>query len=179
MWVYCFLISIISNHLTRWWDVGLSRKCVILSSEVTQSCPTLCDLMDCILPGSSIHGIFQARVLEWVAIFFSRESSWPRDQTQVSHIAGRCFTVFATKEAQILEWVAYPFSRSSSQPRNGTRVSCTAGGFLFFFFFTNWAVREALSKFLINCEYRIMIFKGSRAMFIFLWWPTKIFKNFC
>ena len=49
----------------------------------------------------------------------------------------------------------------------------------FFFFFTNWAVREALSKFLINCEYRIMIFKGSRAMFIFLWWPTKIFKNFC
>ena len=48
-------------------------------SEVTQSCPTLCDPMDCSLPGSSIHGIFQARVLEWVAISFSRGSSRPRD----------------------------------------------------------------------------------------------------
>ena len=68
------------------------------SSEVTQSCPTLCDLMDCILPGSSVHGFFQARVLEWVAISFSRGSNWPRDQTQVSHIGGRCFTIFATRE---------------------------------------------------------------------------------
>ena len=42
-------------------------------SEVTQSCPTLCDPMDCSLPGSSIHGIFQARILEWVAISFSRD----------------------------------------------------------------------------------------------------------
>ena len=64
-----------------------------------QSCPTLCDPMDCSLPGSSIHGIFQERVLEWVAIFFSRGSSQPRDWTQVSHIAGRRFTVWATREA--------------------------------------------------------------------------------
>ena len=61
--------------------------------EVTQLCPTLCDPMDCSLPGSSIHGIFQTRVLEWVAISFSRGSSRPRDQTQVSRIAGRLFTV--------------------------------------------------------------------------------------
>ena len=47
--------------------------------------------MDCSLPLSSIHGIFQARVLEWVAISFSKGSSQPRDQTQVSHIVGRCF----------------------------------------------------------------------------------------
>ena len=46
-------------------------------SEVTQSCPTLCDPMDCSLPGSTIHGIFQARILEWVAISFSRRSSDP------------------------------------------------------------------------------------------------------
>ena len=52
--------------------------------------------MDCSLPGSSIHGIFQARVLEWVAISFSRGSSRPRDRTQVSCIAGRCFTLWAT-----------------------------------------------------------------------------------
>ena len=57
--------------------------------------------MDCSLPGSSVRGIFQARVLEWVSISFSRGSSWPRDQTQVSHIAGRCFTAWATREAQM------------------------------------------------------------------------------
>ena len=62
-------------------------------SEVVQSCPTLCDPMDCSLPRSSVHGIFQARVLEWVAISFSRGSSRPRDQTWVSHIVGRCFTI--------------------------------------------------------------------------------------
>ena len=60
---------------------------------------TLCDPMDCRLPGSSIHGILQARVLEWVAISFSRDSSRPRDQTRVSRIAGRRFTIWATREA--------------------------------------------------------------------------------
>ena len=53
-------------------------------SEVAQSCPTLGDPRDCSPPGSSVHGIFQARILEWVAISFSRGSSWPRDRTQVS-----------------------------------------------------------------------------------------------
>ena len=67
-------------------------------SEVAQSCPTLCDPVDCSPPGSSIHGILQARILEWVAISFSRGSSWPRDQTWVSHIAGRCFNLWATME---------------------------------------------------------------------------------
>ena len=68
-------------------------------SEVAQSCPTLCDPMDCKLPASSVHGIFQARVLEWVAISFSRRSSQPRDWTRVSHIAGRHYTIWGTKEA--------------------------------------------------------------------------------
>ena len=54
-------------------------------SEVTQSCPTLCNPIDCSPPGLSIHGIFQARVVEWVAISFS--------------IAGRCFTLWVTREA--------------------------------------------------------------------------------
>ena len=62
-------------------------------SEVAQLCPTLCDPMDCSLRGSSIHGIFQERVQEWVAISFPRVSSQPRDQTQVSRVAGRRFTV--------------------------------------------------------------------------------------
>ena len=69
-------------------------------SEVAQSCPTLCNPMDCSLPGSFVHGIFQARILEWVAISFSRRSSQPRDQTQVLQIVVRLFSVWATREVQ-------------------------------------------------------------------------------
>ena len=58
-----------------------------------KSCPTLCDPMDCSVPGSSVHGICQARILEWVAISFSRGCSQSRDRTQVSRIVGRRFTV--------------------------------------------------------------------------------------
>ena len=58
---------------------------------IAQLCPTLCDPMDCSPPGSSVHGILQARTLEWVAIYFSRGSFQSRDQTQVSQIAGRFF----------------------------------------------------------------------------------------
>ena len=66
---------------------------------VSQSYPTLCDPMDHSLPGSSVPGILQARTLEWVAIPFSRESSWPRGQTWVSCIEGRFSTVWAVGEA--------------------------------------------------------------------------------
>ena len=66
-------------------------------SEVTPLCPTLCDPVDCSLPGSSICGVLQAKILEWVAISFSRGSSRPRDRTQVSLIAGRRFTLWATR----------------------------------------------------------------------------------
>ena len=57
--------------------------------------------MDCSLPGFSVHGTLQARILEWVAISFFRGSSRPRDQTQVSCIAGRCFNLWATREASL------------------------------------------------------------------------------
>ena len=67
-------------------------------THVAQSCPTLCDPMDCSPPGSSVHGISQAWILEWVAVSFSRGSSWPRDRTRVSRIVGRRFTVWATRE---------------------------------------------------------------------------------
>ena len=69
---------------------------------VIQSCLTLCDPMDCTLPGSWVHEILQARILEWVAIPFSRGSPQPRDQTQVSHTAGGFFTIWATREASNL-----------------------------------------------------------------------------
>ena len=74
-------------------------------SEVTQSCLTLCDPVDCSLPGSSVHGIFQAIVLEWIAISFSRGSTQPRDWTRVSRIVDRCFTVWATREVRKERWV--------------------------------------------------------------------------
>ena len=60
-----------------------------------------CDLMDCSLPGSSVHGILQSRILEWTAIPFSWGSSGPRDQTRVSCIAGRFFTTTPIWEAAI------------------------------------------------------------------------------
>ena len=69
---------------------------MLISIKVTvpQSCPTLCDLLDYSLPGSSLHEILQARILGWVAISFSRGSSWPREWTQLSYIAGRFFTIW-------------------------------------------------------------------------------------
>ena len=109
-----------------------------LSMKVAQSCLTLCDPMDYSPPGFSLHGILQARILEWVAIPFSRRSSQPREKTRVSCIAGIFFTIWTTREAQdILAWVAYSFSRGSSQPRDWTWVSCIAG-----IFSTIWATRE-------------------------------------
>ena len=65
--------------------------------EVAQSCPTLCDPMDCNLLGFSVHGILQARTLEWIAISFSKGSSRPRDRTRVSCIGGRRFNFWATR----------------------------------------------------------------------------------
>ena len=67
---------------------------------VVKSCPTDCDPMDYNLPGSSVHGILQERILEWIAISFSRGFSQPRNQTWVSWIAGRFFTNWAMRETQ-------------------------------------------------------------------------------
>ena len=91
----------------------VSKKIYLTSSEkwkwtwsrsvVSDSLPPV----DCSPPSSSVHGILQARILEWVAISFSRGSSRSRDQTQVSHIAGRRFNLCTTREAQalmILKW---------------------------------------------------------------------------
>ena len=73
---------------------------------IAQSCLTLCNPMDCSPPGSSVHGILQARILEWVAIPFSRGSSQARDQTQVSCIASRFFTIWATREASMIPYAS-------------------------------------------------------------------------
>ena len=64
--------------------------------SITQLCPTLCNLMDCSPPGFSVHGIFQARILEWVAISFYKGSSWPRVRIWVSWISNRILSHWAT-----------------------------------------------------------------------------------
>ena len=75
-------------------DPGVSCYC-----SVAQSCPTLWDPIDCSLPGSSVHGVLLARILEWVAISYSKVSSWTRDQTCVSCIGRRILYHWTTREA--------------------------------------------------------------------------------
>ena len=83
-------VAVIFITSTIVWPQENSREGTQFCS-VAQACPTLCDPMDCNLPGS-IHGILQARILEWVAISFSKGSSRPRDRTRISRIAGSRFT---------------------------------------------------------------------------------------
>ena len=100
-------------------------------SEVTQLCPTVSDPMDCSLLSSCVHGIFQARVLEWGAIAFSKLG------LQFSSGAQSCptlcnpmdYKVHGVLQARILESVAFPFSKESSQPRDQTQVSHITGRF--------------------------------------------------
>ena len=105
---------------------------------VIQSCLTLCNPMDCSLSGPSVHGILQPRTLEWVAMPFSSGSSWPRDQTQVSCIADRFFTVWATRD--ILSHPAYV------QPLNLARfIFVEEGGNQNTTEYDSWLWRSAVS----------------------------------
>ena len=103
-YIYTYIPSLLSvpptplsHHRAPSW-----APCVIqhlpLLCLIAQCCPTLCNPMLCSLPGSSVHGGLQARILEWVVMHSSRGSSQTRDQTQDSHIAGGFFTVWATRE---------------------------------------------------------------------------------
>ena len=93
--LYSQSYSFSSSHVLMW-DISILEKAVGL---VAKSCWTLADPMDYSLSSSSVHGILQARILDWVAISSSRESSQPRNRTQVSCIAGRFFTDWAMREA--------------------------------------------------------------------------------
>ena len=102
-----------SNHAKArsWFSLQVLSKgiaqsilCICECVLVAESCPTLWDPMDCSPPGSSVHGILQARIPEWVAIPFSRRSSQPRDLSRVSRIAGRFFTLWATNGHNLTLW---------------------------------------------------------------------------
>ena len=124
-------------------ELLLRENCTqCVSVLVAQLYLTLCDPMDCSLPGPSVHGILQARILEWVAVLFSSGSSQTRDQTQHSCIAEY--------------WSGLQFHTPGDLPGPGsTRVSCIAGGF-----FTVWATREAplLYEAFDNSEPRSFVF---------------------
>ena len=96
-WLWGTLLSLAAFPL-------LIFKKVVL---ITQSCLTLCDPMDCSPPGSSVHGILWARIVEWIAIPFSRGFSRLRNQTPVFHIVGGFCTIWATREALIIDSNAY------------------------------------------------------------------------
>ena len=82
---------------------------------ISQLCPTLCNPMDYSPPDSSVYGILQARILEWVPVLFSRGSFQPRDPTQFSYIASRFFYHLSHQGSpRTLEWVAYPFFSGNS-----------------------------------------------------------------
>ena len=114
-----------------WKSVGLT--------SVRASCSVVsdfCDPMD-----YTVHGILQARTLEWVVFPFSRGSYQPRDQTQVSHIAGWFFTSWATWKHKNIGVGSLSFLYQSSRPENRIAISCIAGGF-----FIKWAIRRRAVK---------------------------------
>ena len=103
--VWDVVLQILRCMMTSVWLTGMGHHAQVevkgqeVKVFVTQLCPTLCDPMDCSPSVSTVHGILQARILELVVILFSRGSSQPRDQTRVSHIASRLFTIWTTREA--------------------------------------------------------------------------------
>ena len=91
----CHVLHVATTLLTYLLAVTVSVCRTVL---VAQSCLTLCDPTNCSLPGFSVHGILQAKILEWIAIPFSRGTSQPRDRTLVSWLIGRFFTIWATEK---------------------------------------------------------------------------------
>ena len=126
----------VKNSGDEWWwelhhsvDVRVPLNCAVKYGwgsewvKVTQSCLTLCNPID-----YRVHGILQARLLEWVAFPTCRGSSQPRDWTQVSHIAGGFFTSWVIREVQEY-WRGQPIPSPADFPRNQTGDFCIAGRF--------------------------------------------------
>ena len=110
-----------------YWSIFALQYCVSFWKViVTLSCQTLCNPLNCSPSDSSVHGILQMRILEWIAIHFSRGPSWPRARTQVSCFVGGFITVWATSEAHfsfcyvakwiriyvypLFFWISFPFT---------------------------------------------------------------------
>ena len=140
----------------------LTRLCSIILkwSEVAQSCPTLCNPMHCSLPGSSVHGTLQARILEWVAIFFSRGPSWLRDWTLMSclmHLKASSLPLVPSGKPQI------SICLLKSYPTYFLKAGC----FLFCLFIQNWYQGSLAMNFMTlsgSRRWRFMNFAGGGAI---------------
>ena len=112
-WVSCT----VGRRFTVWatrkpWSTRESEN----ESEVAQSCPTLCDLVNCSPPGSSVHGIFQAQILDWIAISFSRVFFWLRDQTCIS-FTGRWILYQLSYQGSLKLWYVHTVEYHSVRKR--------------------------------------------------------------
>ena len=121
---------------------------------VAQSCLSLCDPMDCSPPGSSVHGILQARILERVAMPSFRGSSQPRIEPTSPTLWADSFCLNHQGSPRKWEWVTYPFSTGSSWLRHQTWVSCITGRF-----FTSSATRE--THFLLSVQFSCLVVSNS------------------
>ena len=136
---------------------------------VARSCSTLCDPMDCNPPGSSVPlsclGILQARILEWVAMPSSRGSSQPRGWTKVSSIAGRFFTVWATKEAQ--EYFTSWATQDAPLIARDMQIKTTMG-------YHGTPVRMAVKRTTDNNCWQSCTAKGTP---VHCWWECKLMQS--
>ena len=138
----------LQNHCRRWLQPWKDACSLEENFKVAQSCLTLCNPMGCSLSDSSVHEILQARILEWVAVPFSRGIfSTQGSNPGLPHCRRILYHLSHQGSSRILDWVAYPFSRGSSWPRCRTGISCTAGRF-----FTSWATRDLRRKTMTNLE---------------------------
>ena len=114
--------------------------------------------MDC-----TVHGILQVRMLEWVAVPFSRDLPSPEIEPRSPALQADSLPAEAPGKPKYTEWVAYPFSSRSSWSRNQTGASCIAGGF-----FTSWATRESY----IGVYHSVILWKDERKFFKNIWKKT-------
>ena len=117
-WLRLCLVAELRGSVFWFWDKTV--WCVCRHANLLQSCPTLWDFMDYSPLGSSVHGISQARILKWVATSSSRGSSWSRDQTQVSSIANKFFSIWTTMEGQ--RAITQERMKFPGQRRNDTQL---------------------------------------------------------
>ena len=142
--------------------------------KVAKSCLTLCDPMD-----YTVHGILQARILEWYLFPSPGDLPNPGIKSRSPHCRWILYQLSHRGSPRILEWVTYPFSRGSSQPRNWTGISCIAGRF-----FTSWATREALLlKKVVSSSYHCQNNKNTALLtrwvfFLFLTCVQKLIRFF-
>ena len=118
-----FLFSILSNLCC---SVLLFSILSNLCFSVAKLCLTLCNPMNCSLPGSSVHGISQAKILEWVAISFSGESSWPRDWTSRVRLSATPSTIQSTEISRPEYWSGQPIPSPGDLPDPGIELGYPA-----------------------------------------------------